>query len=103
MSNETQWWPDPKDVEDLTIALLKGQPSHSWVSASLFALVALAHLHRQGRLLPPVPPPLVTPPPDEPELPLDDGDTIAGHIDLSALSTPPMDRDADWFEQVGLK
>ena len=80
MSEQTQWRPDPKDVEGLTIALLKGQPSHSWITASLFAAAALLYLHRQDRLLP-----LVPPQPDEPELPLDHADTIAGHVDLSEI------------------
>jgi hypothetical protein len=97
MSNETQ---QPLDhvIEELTLHLAKSNPDYPWQQCSLFAQSVVAHLRAKGFLLPRVPPQ-----PDEPELPLDDGDTIAGHIDLSALSTPPKDRDADWFEQVGLK
>ena len=129
MSEQTQWRPDPKDIEALARKLwqhnngiladpeakvfrwhpmktVRGKivvPPEAdlmpaWAEYHLDAYAALEMLHEQGRLLP-----LVSPQPDEPELPLDQGDTIAGHVDLSALSIPPKDRDAEWFEQTGLK
>ena len=98
MSEQTQWRPDRKDIDDLTVVILKAQPSNPWHEGALAAEAALLHLQRQGRLLP-----LAPPKSDKPELPLDHADTIAGHVDLSALSIPPKDRDAEWFEQTGLK